>query len=97
MKLKDTLKKKSWKKALILSLTALLAAGVLTGCGNSEAAGEKDAAESKGTIVVGGKTFTEGFLVSELYSLADFPDVRYETAKVYEFYMKGILGGTAFE
>lgn len=36
-------------------------------------------------------------LNSELYSLADFPEVRYETAKVYEFYMKGILGGTAFE
>jgi hypothetical protein len=36
-------------------------------------------------------------LTSELYSLADFPDVRYETAKIYEFYMKGILGGTAFE
>lgn len=36
-------------------------------------------------------------LNSELYSLADFPDIRYETAKVYEFYMKGILGGTAFE
>ncbi|MBD5528184.1 MAG: ATP-binding protein [Lachnospiraceae bacterium] len=36
-------------------------------------------------------------LNSELYSLADFPDVRYETAKIYEFYMKGILGGTAFE
>ncbi|MBE6035018.1 MAG: ATP-binding protein [Clostridiales bacterium] len=36
-------------------------------------------------------------LTSELYSLADFPEVRYETSKVYEFYMKGILGGTAFE
>lgn len=36
-------------------------------------------------------------LESELYSLADFPDVRYETTKVYEFYMKGILGGTAIE
>lgn len=36
-------------------------------------------------------------LNSELYSLADFPEIRYETAKVYEFYMKGILGGTAFE
>jgi hypothetical protein len=36
-------------------------------------------------------------LTSELYSLADFPEVRYETTKVYEFYMKGILGGTAFE
>ena len=36
-------------------------------------------------------------LTSELYSLSDFPEVRYETTKVYEFYMKGILGGTAFE
>lgn len=36
-------------------------------------------------------------LTSELYSLADFPEVWYETAKIYEFYMKGILGGTAFE
>jgi hypothetical protein len=36
-------------------------------------------------------------LTSELYSLADFPDVRYETAKIYELYMKGVLGGTAFE
>lgn len=36
-------------------------------------------------------------LNSELYSLADFPDIRYETTKIYEFYMKGILGGTAFE
>lgn len=34
-------------------------------------------------------------LTSEMYSLADFPDVRYETTKIYEFYMKGILGGTA--
>lgn len=36
-------------------------------------------------------------LTSEMYSLSDFPEVRYETTKVYEFYMKGILGGTAFE
>ena len=34
-------------------------------------------------------------LNSELYSLSDFPEVRYETTKIYEFYMKGILGGTA--
>lgn len=31
-------------------------------------------------------------LESELYSLADFPEIRYETTKIYEFYMKGILG-----
>lgn len=36
-------------------------------------------------------------LSSEMYSLSDFPEVRYETTKIYEFYMKGILGGTAFE
>ena len=42
-------------------------------------------------------TKSKDSLTSELYSLADFPDVRYENTKVYEFYMKGILGGTAFE
>ncbi len=36
-------------------------------------------------------------LTSEMYSLSDFPEVRYETAKIYEFYIKGILGGTSFE
>jgi len=36
-------------------------------------------------------------LDSEMYSLADFPEIRYETTKIYEFYMKGILGGTAIE
>ena len=36
-------------------------------------------------------------LISELYALSDFPEVRYETTKIYEFYMKGILGGTADE
>lgn len=42
-------------------------------------------------------TKSKDSLTSELYSLVDFPEVRYETSKVYEFYMKGILGGTAFE
>lgn len=36
-------------------------------------------------------------LESEMYSLSDFPEIRYETTKIYEFYMKGILGGTASE
>lgn len=36
-------------------------------------------------------------LESELYSLADFPEIRYETTKIYEFYLKGILGGTVSE
>lgn len=42
-------------------------------------------------------TKDEGSLTSELYSLSDFPEVRYELTKIYEFYMKGILGGTANE
>lgn len=42
-------------------------------------------------------TKSKDSLSSELYSLSDFPEVRYETTKIYEFYMKGILGGTAFE
>ena len=36
-------------------------------------------------------------LVSEIYALSDFPEVRYDTGKIYEFYMKGILGGTSVE
>lgn len=36
-------------------------------------------------------------LNSELYSLADFPEVRYDTTKIHEFYMKGLLGGTSYE
>lgn len=36
-------------------------------------------------------------LNSELYSLSDFPEVRYKNTKIYEFYMKRILGGTAIE
>ena len=36
-------------------------------------------------------TKSKDSLTSEIYSLADFPEVRYETAKVYEFYMKGSL------
>lgn len=33
-------------------------------------------------------------LASELYSLADFPEVSYEEPDVYDFYMHGLLGGT---
>jgi len=36
-------------------------------------------------------------LVSEIYALSDFPEVKYETTRIYEFYMKGVLGGTADE
>ncbi|QNU65957.1 ATP-binding protein [Ruminiclostridium herbifermentans] len=36
-------------------------------------------------------------LSSELYSLADFKDYRYEKADVYDLYLKGILGGVPNE
>lgn len=36
-------------------------------------------------------------LNSELYSLADFPSIRYDNSKIYDFYMKGLLGGTSNE
>lgn len=32
-------------------------------------------------------------LESNLYSLADFPEYRYEKVNVYELYLKGLLGG----
>lgn len=41
-------------------------------------------------------TKDEESLNSEIYSLADFPEIRYETTKIYEFYMKGVLGGTSY-
>ena len=37
-------------------------------------------------------------LVSSLYSLSEFDDIRYDVkTEVYEFYMRGVLGGTAYE
>lgn len=36
-------------------------------------------------------------LSSTMFSLADYPDIRYDTANIYEFYRKGLLGGTFFE
>lgn len=37
-------------------------------------------------------------LTSSLYSLADFKDIRYDLkTEIYEFYLRGVLGGTAYE
>lgn len=36
-------------------------------------------------------------LTSEMYSLADFPEFRYDKANIYDWYLKGILGGTPDE
>ena len=36
-------------------------------------------------------------LESEMYSLSDFDEIRYDTSKIYELYMKGLLGGTLVE
>jgi len=79
------------KKKLISMLLCLAMAGVMaTGCGNGEKSGtEENKAEGaetseaeKGTIVMGGKNFTEAFLLSELYSLA-LEDNGYEVERVF--------------
>ena len=37
-------------------------------------------------------------LQSELYSLADFPEIKYDIGiNLYEFYLRGVLGGTLNE
>lgn len=37
-------------------------------------------------------------LSSSLYSLSEFSDIRYDVkTEMYEFYMRGVLGGTAYE
>ncbi len=36
----------------------------------------------------------DGELASELYSLADFDDIRNETKDLYKYYLKGMFGGT---
>ncbi|SER82970.1 glycine betaine ABC transporter substrate-binding protein [Salipaludibacillus aurantiacus] len=52
------------KKSLMLSA---LAAAVLAGCGNNEDAGGNG--ESKGSIEVGGKNFTEQFILAKITSI----------------------------
>lgn len=56
-------KKVNWKKAVVCALLVSTVAG-LGACGSS------GKSESKGTIVVGSKDFTESEVVAEVYSLA---------------------------
>lgn len=65
------------KKILGILLSVILAAGVLTACGSN------GSSDSKGTIKVGGKGFTEGYILSEIYALA-LEDNGYKVERTYD-------------
>ena len=68
------------KRFLGLVCCALALGAAITACsGNSESA----ANEEKGNIVVGGKSFTEAYILSEIYSLA-LEDNGYTVERVYD-------------
>lgn len=75
------------KKIISALLMGVMAASLVMGCGNkaSESAdsSKKEDSGSKGKIVVGAKQFTEGFLLSELYSLA-LEDNGYEVERMFQ-------------
>ena len=64
---------KRMKKSILLGLAATLAAAGIAGCG---------AGDSEKTITMGGKNFTEGFLMAELYSLA-LEDAGFKVERQY--------------
>ena len=69
------------KKLLSAVLCVTMIAGMVVGCGNKTS--EKETTEDKGKIVMGGKSFTEAYLLSEIYSLA-LEDNGYEVERVYD-------------
>lgn len=75
------------KKIISVLLMGVMVASLVIGCGNktSESAdnSKKDSSGNKGKIVVGAKQFTEGFLLSELYSLA-LEDNGYEVERMFQ-------------
>ncbi len=56
------------KLGILLLLSILLVAGIVTGCGKSSTASKSES--SKPTIKVGSKDFTESLIIGELYSEA---------------------------
>ena len=70
------------KRVLSAFLCAMMIATMAVGCGSKDAS--KDAgSDDKGKIVVGGKSFTEAYLLSEIYSDA-LEDNGYEVERVYD-------------
>lgn len=75
------------KRLLGVILCMTMAAGMVVGCGNKASdesdSGNASASEEKGTIVMGGKSFTEAYVLSELYALA-LEDNGYQVERVYD-------------
>ncbi|RGI86824.1 glycine betaine ABC transporter substrate-binding protein [Dorea formicigenerans] len=70
------------KRVLSAFLCAMMIATMAVGCGSKDAS--KDAgSDDKGKIVVGGKSFTEAYLLSEIYADA-LEDNGYEVERVYD-------------
>lgn len=70
------------KRVLSAFLCAMMIATMAVGCGSKDAS--KDAgSDEKGKIVVGGKSFTEAYLLSEIYADA-LEDNGYEVERVYD-------------
>lgn len=75
------------KKVISVLIMGVMVASMVMGCGSkpseSTDSSKKESSESKGTIVVGAKQFTEGFLLSELYSLA-LEDNGYKVDRMFQ-------------
>ena len=70
------------KRVLSAFLCAMMIATMAVGCGSKDAS--KDAgSDDKGKIVVGGESFTEAYLLSEIYADA-LEDNGYEVERVYD-------------
>lgn len=75
------------KKVISVLIMGVMVASMVMGCGSKSSestdSSKKESSESKGTIVVGAKQFTEGFLLSELYSLA-LEDNGYKVDRMFQ-------------
>lgn len=69
------------KRVLSLILCCILIGSMLTACSSNSKS--KESGKEKGTIVMGGKSFTEAYLLSEIYSLA-LEDKGYTVDRVYD-------------
>lgn len=72
------------KRLLGLILCVAMTAGMVMGCGSKSSEDSSSAEnEEKAKIVMGGKSFTEAYILSELYSLA-LEENGYEVERVYD-------------
>ena len=73
------------KRLLGVFLCVAMIVGMVAGCGSksSDDSGNASEGEEKSKIVMGGKSFTEAYLLSEIYALA-LEDNGYEVERVYD-------------